>query len=199
MPHAFRDIAFTPSVRAAQEAQHSHAAAEIEGVGAPENAVLTESEAIFLARSRSLYLASVSETGWPYIQHRGGPAGFVKVLEETLIGWAEYSGNRHYITTGNLAGEDRVSLIVMDYARKTRLKLFGRASLIDPDDARMSILTSGDYKARVERGLLVRIEGFDWNCPQHIPPLFTPQQVETASENMLKRIAELEKELEQKS
>ncbi|MBM7322089.1 pyridoxamine 5'-phosphate oxidase family protein, partial [Agrobacterium sp. S2] len=121
------------------------------------------------------YLASVSETGWPYVQYRGGPAGFLTVLEPALLGFGDFRGNRQYITTGNVTANDRVSLFLMDYAHRQRLKIFGRIRIIDAadDPSLAERLTMPDYSARVERLVLIGVEAFDWNCPQHITPRFT--------------------------
>ncbi|MCA8880198.1 MAG: pyridoxamine 5'-phosphate oxidase family protein [Rhodobacteraceae bacterium] len=192
MPHRYREIAFTDAVRIVQDELGSAGMnAEAMEQSAP-NDRLTETEALFLARCESFYLASVSSTGWPYVQHRGGPAGFIRVLGPERIGWAEFAGNRHYITTGNLRGDDRVSLFCMDYANRRRLKIFGHAQIIGPDAPEMSGLAVPGYRARVDRGLVVTLEGFDWNCAQHIPQRFSLAEVEAASAVMLRRIEELE-------
>lgn len=197
MPHHFADIAFTPTVKKVQERQGSRSAyARMEGVPDPLNHALTESEAGFIASRDSLYMATVSETGWPYIQHRGGPAGFVRVLDEHTIGFADFRGNRQYVSVGNLMTDDRVSMFFMDYPNKTRLKLFGRAKIVDLDDqATLSRLELPDYRARVERGFLIKIEGFDWNCPQHIAERFTIAEVRELTARLTTRVAELEAEL----
>ncbi len=170
MPHHFAEIAFTPTVKKVQEEQGSRASyARMEDVPEAVNHRLSEAEAGFIAARNSLYMATVSETGWPYIQHRGGPSGFVRVLDENTIGFADFRGNRQYVSVGNLMTDDRVSLFFMDYPNKTRLKLFGRARIIGLDDqAVLSRLETPDYRARVERGFVITVEGFDWNCPQHI-------------------------------
>jgi ferredoxin-NADP reductase/predicted pyridoxine 5'-phosphate oxidase superfamily flavin-nucleotide-binding protein len=144
------------------------------------NFLLSEREAGFIGARDSFYMASVSETGWPYVQHRGGPAGFMKVLDARRIGFADYAGNRQYISTGNFANEDRVALFFMDYPNRTRLKVLGRVQLIGPDDAQtLAQLEDDDYRARVERGIVITVEAFDWNCPQHITPRFTWTEVDT--------------------
>ncbi|MGB0659687.1 MAG: pyridoxamine 5'-phosphate oxidase family protein [Mangrovicoccus sp.] len=198
MPHAFHDIAFTPQVQALQSEAGSRDAYDKQGARLPEDgyAKITQREAEFLTQSESFYLASISETGWPYIQHRGGAMGFVKLLAPDLIGWAEYAGNRQYITTGNLRGSDRVSLFFMDYLAKRRLKMLGQAQVIGPQDPRMTQLLQPGITARVERGMLVQVAGFDWNCPQHIPQRFSLPQVEATTEKLLTRIAELEAALQ---
>lgn len=141
-------------------------------------------------------MATVSEIGWPYIQHRGGPTGFVRVLDDVTIGFADFRGNRQYISAGNLMTDDRVSLFFMDYPNKTRLKLFGRAKLVGSDDeATLSRLQIPDYRARVERCVLIRVEGFDWNCPQHITEPYTLDEVRAVTAPLNSRIAELEAQL----
>lgn len=196
MPNAYRDIAFTPAVQAAQTAQGSRDQnARQQARPGPSNTALSADEAAFLAQRDSFYMASVGETGWPYVQHRGGPAGFVKMLDPQTIGFADFAGNRQYVSLGNLAGDDRVSMFFMDYANRARLKMFGHASAIGPEDARLAALSVEGYRARIERGFVIRIEGFDWNCLQHITQRFTLDEVERATAKMMARIAELESEL----
>lgn len=197
MSHRFADIAFTPTVKKVQEQQGSRTAyARMAGVPEATNHALTSAEAGFIAARDSLYMATVSETGWPYIQHRGGPASFVRVLDEHTIGFADFRGNRQYVSVGNLTTDDRVSLFFMDYPNKTRLKLFGRARIIGfEDQATLSRLELPDYRARVERGFLITVEGFDWNCPQHITERFTLDEIRAMTAPLVTRIAELEVEL----
>lgn len=197
MPHRFAEIAFTPTVKKAQEELGSrNAYARMESVPETRNHRLSEAEAEFIAARNSFYMATVSETGWPYIQHRGGPTGFVRVLDETTIGFADFRGNRQYISLGNLMNEDRVSLFFMDYPNKTRLKLFGRAKIVGLDNqTTLSRLEMPNYRARVERGFLIKVEGFDWNCPQHITERYTLDEVRVATAPLTSRIAELEAEL----
>lgn len=197
MPHHFAKIAFTPTVKKIQEQLGSrNSYARIEDSSEVRNHRLSEVEAGFIAASNSLYMATVSETGWPYIQHRGGPTGFVRVLDETTIGFADFRGNRQYVSVGNLTTDNRVSLFFMDYPSKTRLKLFGRVKIIGLDDqAMLSQLEMPDYRARVERSFLIKIEGFDWNCPQHITERFTRDEVEAITAPLTARIADLEAEL----
>lgn len=194
MPHHFAEIAFTPTVKKLQEEQGSRSSyARMEGLSGPVNHRLTESEAEFIAARDSLYMATVSETGWPYIQHRGGPSGFVRVLDESTIGFADFRGNRQYVSVGNLMTDGRVSLFFMDYPNKTRLKLFGRARIVGLDDqAVLSRLEMPHYRARIERGLVIAVEGFDWNCPQHITPRHTPEEIAPRITALEARIAELE-------
>ena len=197
MPYRFAEIAFTPMVRRVQDQQGSREAyARLEAHPDERNRQLGAAEADFIAARDSFYMATVGETGWPYVQHRGGPAGFLRVLDETTIGFADFRGNRQYVTVGNLATDDRVSLFLMDYRRRRRLKILGRATIVGPDDrAMLARLEIPDYRARVERGVLVSVEAFDWNCPQHITERFTGDEVIALSEPLRARIAELEAEL----
>jgi predicted pyridoxine 5'-phosphate oxidase superfamily flavin-nucleotide-binding protein len=197
MPHRYAEIAFTPTVKKAQAQFASrNAYARMEGATETRNHRLGEAEAQFIAARNSLYMATVSETGWPYIQHRGGPTGFVRVLDDAMIGFADFRGNRQYISLGNLMHDDRVSLFFMDYPNRTRLKLFGRAKIVGLDDeATLSRLETPDYRARVERGFLIRVEGFDWNCPQHIVERYTLDEMRAMTAPLTLRIAELEAEL----
>jgi uncharacterized protein len=197
MSHRFADIAFTPSVKQVQQRLGSRAAyARNEQVAEPFNHVLTEAEAQFIAARDSLYMASVGETGWPYIQHRGGPAGFVRVLDPQTIGFADFRGNRQYISVGNLLTDERVSLFFMDYANRTRLKLLGRARVVDPEDVEtLGKLAVPGYRGTVERGIVITVEGFDWNCPQHITERYSLDDVRKLTAPLLARIADLEAQL----
>lgn len=197
MSHKFADIAFTPTVKKVQEALGSRTAySRAEEVAEPFNHLLTASEAEFIGARDSVYLATVGETGWPYIQHRGGPKGFVRVLDDHTLGFADFRGNRQYVSVGNLLSDDRVSMFFMDYPNKTRLKLLGRAKAIGPDDAEtLRKLAVPGYRATVERGFLITVEGFDWNCPQHITKRYALDEVRALSAPLLARIAALEAEL----
>ncbi len=197
MAHRFAEIAFTPAVRKMQEEMGSRAAyARMDDGSEPVNHRLGQAEAGFLRERDSLYMATVGETGWPYIQHRGGPAGFVRVLDGATIGFADFRGNRQYVSVGNLATDDRVSLFFMDYANRTRLKLFGRARIVGPEDRDMlARLEVSDYRARIERGIVIAVEAFDWNCPQHITRRFTLDDAQQLTRPLERRIAELEAEL----
>jgi hypothetical protein len=148
--------------------------------GEDEVAALGPMEIEFIAERDSLYQGTVGESGWPYVQHRGGPPGFLKVLDERTLGYADFSGNRQYLSVGNIAGDDRVSLFLMDYAQQRRLKIWGRARFVDeslePD--LIARLESPDYRARVERGVVIHIEAYDWNCPKYITPRYTKAQVD---------------------
>ncbi len=197
MAHQYAEIAFTDGVKAMQTAQGSRALYarrdQAEGV---TNDALGPREAAFIAERDSLYMATVSETGWPYVQHRGGPAGFVKVIDAKTLGFADFSGNRQYVSLGNLAADNRVSIIFMDYAHKRRLKLFGRVRVVERDDTEtLEALASSTYQARIERGLLIDVEALDWNCPQHITQRFTAEEIAEAVAPLHARIAELESQL----
>jgi ferredoxin-NADP reductase/predicted pyridoxine 5'-phosphate oxidase superfamily flavin-nucleotide-binding protein len=174
MGHKFAELAFTPTVRALQSDAGSRVSYAAMDSGAAYNHLMTEREAAFIAARDSLYMASVSETGWPYIQHRGGPSGFMKILDAKTLGFADYSGNRQYVTTGNLKSDNRISLFFMDYPNRRRLKMLGRVEIIESDDTQtLARLVDDNYLATIERGFLIHIEAFDWNCPQHITPRFT--------------------------
>lgn len=177
----FAEIAFTPRVRALQEDAGSRASyARMEDNPAP--AGLGPREWAFIQERDSFYMASVSETGWPYVQHRGGPAGFLRVLDQTTIGFADFQGNKQYVSTGNLMHDDRVSLILMDYPNRTRLKLLGHVRIVGAEDPIvLEKLEIPDYRARVERGVLIDIAALDWNCPQHITPRFTVEEIQAAA------------------
>src|SRR5829696_3649440 len=193
MGHKFAEIAFTPTVKQAQERNGSRRSYARLEEGDARNDRLTAREAAFIAARDSFYMATVSETGWPYIQHRGGPAGFVRIIDEKTIGFADFAGNRQYVSVGNLQTDDRVSLFFMDYPNQTRLKLLGHARLLEPSDSRLlERLQLPDYGARIERGMVITVEGYDWNCPQHITPRFTQAQVLSMVAPLRDRITELE-------
>jgi len=196
MTHRFLEIATTPAVKAAQEALGSRRSYARQEEGEPHNHRLGEAEAGFIAARDSFYLASVSETGWPYLQHRGGPAGFLRVLDETTLGFADLRGNRQYLSLGNLTADDRLCLFLMDYGHRARLKIFGRARFHDlatePELARRLIVPG--YRAVPERGMTIKVEAFDWNCPQHITPRFSEAELVPALAPVRQRLEELEVE-----
>ena len=179
MARAFAKIAFTANVKAAQARMGSRDAYRSAELGDAEAVELGPNEVEFIAARDSFYQGTVGQTGWPYVQHRGGPTGFLKVLGPRTIGYADFSGNRQYISVGNLGGDDRVSLFLMDYPDQRRLKIWGRARLLDEDEepALLARLESPDYRARVERGVIITVEAFDWNCPKYITPRFTENEV----------------------
>jgi hypothetical protein len=197
MGHRFAEIAFTPAVKAQQQAHGSRESYARFDSGPPRNDRFGPEERAFIEERDGFYLASVSETGWPYVQYRGGPAGFLRVLDERTLAWADFRGNRQYVSVGNVGGDDRIAMILMDYANRRRLKILGHAEPLEigSDDGLAVRLAVPDYKAVVERGVRVRIEGFDWNCPQHITPRFTLDEVEHAVTPLRERVAELEAKL----
>lgn len=156
----------------------------------------TPHEAAFIAERDSFYMATVSETGWPYVQHRGGPRGFLKLVDDRTLAFADYRGNRQYISTGNLAADDRVCLFLMDYAHRARLKVYAHVEnlTLDADPALTELVTVPGYKAKLERIFRLRLDAFDWNCPQHITLRFTEQEVTEAVRPLRDRLAQLETE-----
>lgn len=178
MGRRFAELAFTEAVKREQTRAGSRDAYAAREAAPADDDELGEQEREFIAARDSFYLASVSASGWPYVQHRGGPAGFVRVLDEHTIGFADFAGNRQYVSVGNLAGDDRVSLIMVDYAHRQRLKLLGHARTIaaGTEPELLARLATPGYRARVERGIVIRVAGFDWNCPQHITPRYTAEE-----------------------
>lgn len=190
----YRKVLFGPSVKAAQEANGSRKAYAREEAADAEPDYLTESEAAFITSRDSFYMASVGEGGWPYIQHRGGPVGFVKILGPRLFGFADFRGNRQYVSLGNLGHDNRASFFFMDYVRRARLKLLGRVTMVDVEqdaELRQKLVNPG-YKAVVERAFVVEVEAFDWNCPQHIAPRYTMAEIMQLLDPLKDRIRELE-------
>ena len=186
MSYGFMNIALTPSVRAAQAAMGAdHLWQGFKGHREFDR--FTHNEAAFIAERDSFYMASVSETGWPYVQHRGGPRGFLKMVDDRTLAFADYRGNRQYISTGNLAADDRACLFLMDYAGRARLKVYVRVEQValDADAALTDLVTVPGYKAKIERIFRIRLESFDWNCPQHITPRFTEDEVNEAVRDRL--------------
>lgn len=175
MTHRSSEILFTDSVRKAQARYGSREQMERLQQHGPANDTLTEAERDFIHARDGFYLATVSESGWPYLQFRGGPAGFVRVLDGKTLGYADFRGNRQYVSTGNLAHDDRAALFFMDYAQRARLKLLGHARILDASEAPdlAARLAVPGYPARVERAVLITVESFDWNCHQHITPRYT--------------------------
>jgi predicted pyridoxine 5'-phosphate oxidase superfamily flavin-nucleotide-binding protein len=175
LTHRSSDILFTDSVRKAQARYGSREQMERLQQQGPANDTLTEAERDFIQARDGFYLATVSESGWPYIQFRGGPAGFLRVLDAKTLGYADFRGNRQYVSTGNLAHNDRAALFFMDYANRTRLKLLGHARIADAREAPdlAARLAVPGYPARVERAVLITVESYEWNCHQHITPRYT--------------------------
>lgn len=171
----FTDIAFTESVKDIQRAQGSR-----DGylrIADREANRLTELEKAFIEEQNMFYMSTVGENGWPYVQYRGGPTGFLKVLSPTQIGFADFKGNMQYISTGNLTATNKVALILMDYTQRRRLKIWAETEIVSISDSALSeILVAAEYPATVERFILMNIKAFDWNCPQHITQRFTVEE-----------------------
>jgi len=195
MAYGFLDVAATPNVRAVQAAMGSdHLWQDFEGPREFDR--FGPNEAGFIARRDSFYMATVSETGWPYVQHRGGPPGFLKVLDDRTLAFADFRGNRQYLSVGNLAADDRVALILVDYAAQARLKILAHAEAVplEADPALARLVVTPGYRARPERLLRLRLEAFDWNCSQHITARFTGAEIEPALQPLRDRLAALETE-----
>lgn len=201
MIHKYLQIASTPAVIAAREHYGSAAQyAKLDGTLGADGSVCNDRlglpEAEFISARDGFYLATVSETGWPYVQFRGGPPGFLQVMDEHTLGYADFRGNRQYVSIGNVAGNDRVSLFFMDYAHQRRLKIFGRMRVVDArdDPALAEKLAIADYPGRVERASLINVEAFDWNCPQHITPRITEAEIAEALTPLYNELAILRAE-----
>jgi predicted pyridoxine 5'-phosphate oxidase superfamily flavin-nucleotide-binding protein len=195
MGYKFLDTIATPSVRAAQAANGSSDLWDnFKGRRIFDH--FSDNEAAFIAERDSFYMATVSENGWPYVQHRGGPRGFLKLLDEKTLAFADFRGNRQYISLGNIAANDRVALILVDYPNRARLKILAHMEARDlttaPELAERLALPG--YKGKVERTFVLHLETFDWNCSQHITPRFTMADIEPAVSSLQGRIAELEAE-----
>lgn len=197
MGNRFAEIAFTDNVRAMQIRQGARIApaARQSPASSPDRLGTRETE--FIGARDSFYMATVSQTGWPYLQHRGGPPGFLRVLDAATLGFADFRGNRQYVSAGNLSADDRVALILVDYAARRRLKLLGRARLIEitEDAGLVARLHPPGCAARAERAMLISVEAFDWNCPQHIAVRFSEAEVEARTAALRDRIAALEAEI----
>jgi predicted pyridoxine 5'-phosphate oxidase superfamily flavin-nucleotide-binding protein len=195
MTYGFLDIAVTPSVHAVQE-QMGVAGLWDDFKGHRAFDRFSDGEAGFIAERDSFYMATVSETGWPYVQHRGGPRGFLKRVDERTLAFADYRGNKQYISTGNLAANNRACLFLMDYAHRARLKIYVHVETLAPGDdpAVDALVLDPGYGAKVERIFRLRLETFDWNCPQHITARFTEAEVSAATQPLRERLAALEEE-----
>lgn len=194
----FAAIAFTPAVRALQQTHGSRASYARMPDELPPGGGLGAEESEFLQAADTAFLASVNADGWPYVQHRGGPRGFLRVLAPDRIAFADYRGNRQFVSAGNVIGDDRVALIVMDYAQRRRLKLFGRLRF-EPvegaDPALLAAVAQPDYRARIDRVAIIEVAAFDWNCPQHITPRFSAEETAAVVRPLQERIAHLEQEV----
>jgi predicted pyridoxine 5'-phosphate oxidase superfamily flavin-nucleotide-binding protein len=196
MPHNFGSLVFTPVVKALQEKYGSRRAYARQEKGAPAPDRLGPHEIEFVTERDSFYIASVGETGWPYVQHRGGPKGFLKVIDDRTLAFADFAGNRQFVSAGNLTVNDRVAMIMVDYPAQTRLKILGRAEVLEGGAARTWIEKTREpgYDATVERAFVIHVEAFDWNCPQHITPRFTEDQIREALAPIETRMQQLEEE-----
>ena len=198
MAEKFQEIAFTDSVLKAQEQYYGvRRIARSEA----ERDELTEDEILFIHSRDSFYMATVNETGWPYIQHRGGKPGFLRAIGSNQLAFADLKGNRQLLSTGNLSSNDRVCLFLMDYPMQTRLKIIGHARVEDAHKHAdlVTQIAAPETKRMVERIFFIDVVSFDWNCPQHITPRFTVSQIEEAVAPLKKRIAELEAQLKAKN
>ena len=190
----YLELAITEAVQRAQNQYYGRA---VNIAGAPECDPLTQDEAEFIAARDSFYLGSISETGWPYIQHRGGPQGFLRVVNEKTLAFADYKGNRQLLTTGNVSVNDRVSLFLMDYKNRERLKILGHARVEDSHahSELVEQITDPKMRSSVERLVFIDVVSFDWNCPKYITPRYSAEEVEEHVEALKRRIAELEAQL----
>jgi hypothetical protein len=194
----FGSLLFTPVIKDLQERHGSRRqyAGLAESKGSKDG--LGPNESDFLAERDSFYMASIGETGWPYVQHRGGPKGFLKVIDEHTIAFADFRGNKQFISTGNLTTDNRVALILIDYPNQARLKIVGHAEILEGEPAKewLDRVRHPSYKAVVERVFLIHVEAFDWNCPQHITPRFTAEEIQQALAPVQQQITQLERENE---
>ncbi|MCH8618336.1 2Fe-2S iron-sulfur cluster-binding protein [Undibacterium sp. TS12] len=200
MSRAFADISFTPSVKAAQSLYGSREANRGFELVEEKRDHLLERDMEFIGDRDSFYQATISQNGWPYVQHRGGPAGFLKILDAKTIAYADFSGNAQYLSVGNLFASDKISLILMDYATRRRMKIWGHANIIhEEEDARLiARLEMPGYRARVERAVVITVEAVEWNCPQHITPRFTEKEVQDMLARLLAEKSQLGEQLKQK-
>ncbi len=195
MTYPFLRTLDTPGIRAARAANGVAELWEATDIDRPADR-FSPNETAFIAERDSFYLATVSQTGWPYIQHRGGPRGFLRVLDESTLGFADFRGNRQYLTLGNLVDDDRVALFLMDYARRRRLKILARMSAHDlkAEAGLAERLATPGYRGLAERGFTLRLHAFDWNWAQHITPRFTADEIEAAIAPLRARLRDLEAE-----
>ena len=195
MTARFLDLTLTPDVKAAQARYYGRSLA-VSPAGGQDR--LGEDEAAFISALDNFYLATVNQDGWPYVQHRGGPKGFLKVLGPSELGFADFKGNRQLLSAGNLARDGRVCLILMNYPLRARLKILGRAEVLDPrEEPQLArALTPPGREGATERLFRIQVEAYDWNCPQHITPRFTEEEISQAVRPLQDRITELEAELE---
>jgi predicted pyridoxine 5'-phosphate oxidase superfamily flavin-nucleotide-binding protein len=196
---SFGNLAFTPLVKQLQERYGSRKQYErMEQSGASQDR-LTDFEREFLADRDTFYWATTGSTGWPYVQHRGGPKGFLKVIDDRTLAFADFRGNKQYITTGNLLSDDRVAIILVDYPHQARLKILGRVEIFEGVKAEkwLARVRVPGYKATIERVFVIHIEAYDWNCPQHITPRYTAEEVQEGMRSVQERIQTLEQQNEE--
>ncbi|WP_420584974.1 pyridoxamine 5'-phosphate oxidase family protein [Ruegeria sp.] len=196
MPRAFSELTFTPAVRAHQERMGSaRTYAKFIEDGPKQGHQIGSAEKAFIEARDGFYQSTVSETGWPYVQYRGGPVGFLKVLGPQTIGYADFSGNKQYISRGNLDGNDRIALILMDYTNQRRLKILGRVEFTEGEAAAASLYPEG-AEARAERAAIIRVDALDWNCPRHITPRYTEAELRPHLNALGQQLAQLQAENE---
>jgi len=196
MARNFGSLVFTPVVQALQEKYGSRRQYARMAGGSDKADRLGAGEIEYISERDSFYMASVGSTGWPYVQHRGGPKGFLKAIDDHTLAFADFRGNQQFVSTGNLTTDDRVALIMVDYPRQLRLKILGHAEIFEGDAAREWIarLKDPEYRATIQRVFVIRVEAFDWNCPQHITPRFTEDEIREMLAPFQRRLAELEQE-----
>jgi len=193
---SFGSLVFTPLVKKLQERYGSRRQYErMENSGAAQDR-LTEFETEFLAQRDSFYMATTGATGWPYVQHRGGPKGFLKVIDDRTLAFGDLRGNKQYISTGNLATDDRVAIIMVDYPRQARLKILGRVEIFEGEKAEgwLERVRMRGEKTPIERVFVIHVEAYDWNCPQHITPRYTAEEIREGMQAVEKRMQALEQE-----
>ena len=196
MTRAFTRLAFTDAVKEAQRRNGTRRNGERLETHPAENVALTPELMRFIRERDSFFLATANREGWPYVQHRGGPAGFLQVIDERTLAFADFAGNKQYLTVGNLTENDRMHLILMDWANARRLKIWGRAEIVG-DAAIIAALTPADYDARPERAIRIRVEAWDMNCNQHITQRFSEQELKPGLDALAQRIAKLEARLKE--
>lgn len=194
MARAFAELAFTDSVKAAQQRYGSRDFNQRFEASPDRRDRITETDADFIARRDSFYQATLGDNGWPYMQHRGGPVGFLKVLDDKHLGYADFRGNRQYLSVGNLSHDERICLFLMDYTNRARLKIWGRATLVEAP-AIIASLQDASYKAPVERAVIIAVEALEWNCSKHITQRFTEAEIQAAVAPLLEENEQLKARL----
>ncbi len=196
MSEYISDIAFSPSVKEYQKKEGSRYTYQRVAESRDWQNSITDQLRSFISNRDSFYMATANREGQPYIQHRGGPKGFLKVLDDQTLGFADFSGNRQYISAGNLQDNNKVSLFLMDYPTRSRIKIWGEARIIEKGDELLDQLNDGDYHAVIERGMIIKVKAWDVNCPQHITPRYTLDELEPQIGKLKEQIKELEVKLE---